>query len=233
MRMFKTNLIKNKVIFLSEDSKHLKVIRLKKDQIIKCFDQFGNPYFAKIKNTNPVEASFLKYDEKSDFEPYNITCYLGIIKKNNFELAVEKLNELNLLAITPVYFARSQNNIQLNYERLSKIASESSKQTNRYQPIKINKAISFAELLLELGKSESYFCYENEEKNTITNLNLKIESKKPIAFVIGPEGGFVDKEIKSLENICNKIKLTKTILKSETAAIYAACSLIERFYNAK
>ncbi|MDE7075031.1 MAG: 16S rRNA (uracil(1498)-N(3))-methyltransferase, partial [Malacoplasma sp.] len=48
-----------------------------------------------------------------------------------------------------------------------------------------------------------------------------------------PEGGFSEKETLELPRKCSFLKLTNTILKSETAAIYLASILIERFFCEK
>lgn len=234
MRKFFIQIKNDKVIFSLSDIKHLKVLRIKKDKKLKCYDQNGNSVLINIDSLDPFEASLVEMQEtKMKIQPYNITCFMGVIKKNNFELVVEKMNELNILEIYPTYFGYSQNNIKLNYERLNKIAQESCKQSNRIKPIVIHSELNFNQLIDKLKEFDYvFFCYENENKNILSNLN-NIENNKKIAFIIGPEGGFKKDEVKIIEKYAIKIKLTNTILKSETAAIYIASNLIERFCNEK
>jgi len=53
--------------------------------------------------------------------------------------------------------------------------------------------------------------------------NLK---KTPVVFVIGPEGGFSEKEVSLfLENGFNHITIGDTILRTETAALYCAAAI--------
>lgn len=229
MRKFFINKKDNKIIFSLNDQKHLRVIRTRIGKQLSCYDQNGNELLVKIINDNPYEGISVSEKKKNLIEPYNITCFMGIIKKNNFELVVEKMNELNIKKIIPVYFERSQSNISINYERINKIIFESCKQANRFKGIEICESISFEQLIEELKKYDiSFFAYENS-KNNIHFSNDDI-NKKNISFIIGPEGGFSKKEFEVLNDFCNTIKLTNTILKSETAAIFLASCLIERYF---
>ena len=53
----------------------------------------------------------------------------------------------------------------------------------------------------------------NGDNNTIVNQS---------GIIIGPEGGFSDKEIDKLKNL-HKIKLNENILRTETAGIAGLC----------
>ncbi|MDE5545142.1 MAG: RNA methyltransferase, partial [Malacoplasma sp.] len=167
--------------------------------------------------------------------PYDITCFLGIIKKHNFELAVQKLNELNIKKIVPVYFNYSQKNYTLNFERLEKIISESKKQCNRKSDLIITNPIVFNDLINELGNYENNFlAYEKQKYSEWDKIKQDTNrSLNKISFIVGPEGGFSEKEIIELQKKCLSLKLTNTILKSETAVIYLASILIERFFCEK
>lgn len=221
----------NKVIFSFNDNKHLKVLRTKVNDVISCFDECGNIVDVRIDNINPYSGTIINTVVNTK-KPYPITCFLGIIKKNNFELAVEKLNELNIKKIVPVYFAYSQNNIFLNYKRLETIIDASSKQCNRFDKIILEEPIKFSQMIEQLKEyDKTYFAFEKEENKTLSDSNKVEFIKNEIAYIIGPEGGFNNKEIDVLKQNCETIRLTNTILRSETAAIYLGCNLIERFYK--
>ncbi|MDE5952871.1 MAG: RNA methyltransferase, partial [Malacoplasma sp.] len=167
---------------------------------------------------------------------YDITCFLGVIKKHNFELAVQKLNELNIKKIVPIYFDYSQKNYTLNFDRLNKIILESKKQCNRQSDLIICKPMIFKDLVIELDNYENNFlAYENQNCSEWDKIkkDKNKNSINKVSFIIGPEGGFSEKEILELQKKCSFLKLTNTILKSETAAIYLASILIERFFCEK
>lgn len=235
MRVFFVEIKNNKVYFNESDSHHIiSVLRKKINSKIKCCNLKENIFFnAKIISINPL-VGVIEEDsvQKSINSNSNITCYLGIIKKNNFELAVEKLNEIGIKKIVPVLFERSQNNIYLNFKRIDKICYESSKQCNRIESIIVDNPISFDELIKQIYEIDNVFV-AHKETDSIRLCDCKTLLDKPIFYVIGPEGGFSLKEIETFKTVRNLkfLKLTDNILKTETAAIYLASVLYERELN--
>ncbi|QHG90042.1 RsmE family RNA methyltransferase [Malacoplasma iowae] len=228
MQKFRVINKNNKIIFDKNDEYHItKVLRKKINDTIECYDNNGSFLITQISSINPLRVT-IKQETKIEIEPYPITAYIGLIKKNNFELIVEKLNELNISKIVPVVFSRSQNNIYLDYKRLNRIVVESCKQSNRVNPLIIENQIKFDELLEKIKGSTTFLCSEKETSKNINNYDLKIKNGDIINFIIGCEGGFTIDELNQLNSLTLPITLTKTILRSETAAIYTASILIER-----
>lgn len=234
MRKFFIRIKNNKVWFDDNDLKHFKSLRISNEDIIDCVDQNNNLVKVKIKSLDPIKTEVVEIKEnKLTNKPYDITCFLGVIKKQNFELAVVKLSELNIKKIVPVYFDYSQRNINLNYQRLDTLIKESQKQCNRVAKLEIEQPIAFNDMVNKLKDFNcNFLAYEHQdlsEWNKIKdNSNLN-----NISYIVGPEGGFSSKEINELKNKCIFLKLTNTILKTETASIYLASILIERFFNEK
>ena len=63
------------------------------------------------------------------------------------------------------------------------------------------------------------FPYENEENRTIKDCLRQITClPETVAIIIGPEGGFSDKEARMLDEAgAERVSLGKTILRTETA----------------
>ncbi|MGL5246045.1 MAG: 16S rRNA (uracil(1498)-N(3))-methyltransferase [Mycoplasmoidaceae bacterium] len=223
MPKFKIYKILNNNIYLSnEDELHIKKsLRKKIGDKLFCFDNL-NEYETIITSINKLELEIInKHELKNDIS--NLNIYLGVIDKNNFELATRKLNEINCKSITPVLFERSQKNINLNYDRLNKIISESSKQCFRHIDLELNETISFNQLLNKIKNDKfNILAYQESNKNFSFD-DIKYNDK--INLIVGPEGGFSIKELNTLQDNCFFLKLTNTILKSETAAIYLASIL--------
>ncbi|BAC43952.1 16S rRNA (uracil(1498)-N(3))-methyltransferase [Malacoplasma penetrans] len=234
MRKFFIRIKNNKVWFDDNDLKHFKSLRINNEDIIDCIDQNNSLVKVKIKSLDPIKSEIIEIKEnKLSNKPYDITCFLGVIKKQNFELAVVKLSELNIKKIIPVYFDYSQRNINLNYQRLDILIKESQKQCNRIAKLEIDEPITFNDMVNKLNDFNcNFIAYEHQdlsEWNKIKN-NSNLNN---ISYIVGPEGGFSGKEINELKNKCIFLKLTNTILKTETASIYLASILIERFFNEK
>ena len=74
--------------------------------------------------------------------------------------------------------------------------------------------------------------YENEESNTIKQELQKIDKRENtnIGVVIGPEGGFTEKEVKALISAGAKcVTLGKRILRTETAPIVMLSDIVYEF----
>lgn len=235
MQCFYIEETNNNLIFSSKDIHHIvNVLRKREEDLITCYNlKNKKKYICKIKSTKPFSVSILEKND-IDLKPFNINIYLAIIKKNSIELVTKILNELNVNSITFVWCEFSQRNNYVDYKRLNCIALESCKQSNRFEPIKINKAIDFTSLLDILKKSNSFCAHLNDNKIDFVNLSLidlnKEEYKnKGINLLIGPEAGFSKNEILLIRNNVYFIELTPTILKSETATIFLASIFVKIF----
>lgn len=224
--IFKIEILKNKIIFNHHDIHHIvKVLRKKQNDIIDCTDFVSNLYKTKIVSISPFIVEVIEINPITN-HPYEINFYLGVIKKPNFELAIKMLNELNIKEITPVYFDYSQKNIILDYDRLYRIIEESSKQCKRMIPIKINKSINFDELLNQIKNGNNFYANEKEESKSLKDFSF-LEPFQKLNLIVGPEGGFSEKENNLLKSNSHSIKLTNSILRAETAAIYMGSLFIE------
>ncbi|OHB13797.1 MAG: hypothetical protein A2Y49_01640 [Candidatus Zambryskibacteria bacterium RIFCSPLOWO2_12_39_8] len=165
----------------------------------------------------------------------NLGATVSIIKKDNFELVVEKATELWVLHIVPILCDRSEKK-NINMERLQKIAIESSEQSGRGDVPVIHEIINLSMLLM----SKSPFDIMPKEK-IVLQLNSRyigdFLEKQPLeassgrmtklAVFIGPEGGWSDNELKdfALHNIPS-VSLGHQILRTETASIAVSSLLL-------
>ncbi len=227
MRFYRIKKIINNSIYLYEDDIHHinNVLRLKNNEKIKCV--YGNKiYLTSIKSNKPFILEIISIEE-NNILPYNVNIFLGIIDKKYFEIAIKFLNELNCKSITPVWFNRSQRNIKLDFNRLKNIIIESNKQCQRVDLMNINEPIQFSEMINIIKKNNQsnwFLAYENEQ-NKLNEINLNFDYD--VNLIIGPEGGItVDEYNLLLESNVKSLKLTNTILRAETAAIYFASIFI-------
>ncbi|MGN1311099.1 MAG: RsmE family RNA methyltransferase [Clostridia bacterium] len=118
-------------------------------------------------------------------------------------------------------------------ERWQKIAEAAAKQSKRNSICKINNIINIKNICNVVQNYDILLVpYENEEKNTLKETLKIIENKENlnIAIVIGPEGGFEEKEIELLKQNNGKIiTLGKRILRTETVAMAMASIIMYEF----
>lgn len=153
---------------------------------------------------------------KERAENKKVTLFCAVLKKENFEMVVQKTTEIGITKIIPVITARTIKT-GLNMERLKKISLEASEQSGRKFLPEILEPINFIEAL-EISKKEENFLFDASGEDKM----LLIDSSHRNIW-IGPEGGWTEEEIKKTEqNNFKKISLGKNILRGETAAIVAS-----------
>jgi len=161
-------------------------------------------------------------NKKAVLSKNDIVLYCAILKKDNFELIVQKVSEVGVSKIVPIITERTIKT-NLNIERLNKIAKEACEQAERSDIVIISDIKKFKDCLKTEEALNFLFDFSGEEFN-----DLKINKKnKSIALFIGPEGGFTDKEVKlAKDNDFIIARLGKNVLRGETAAIVASYLLI-------
>lgn len=160
-----------------------------------------------------------------------VSLYLAILKKDNFELAIQKSVECGVSSIVPIITERTIKT-GLNKERLERIIKEASEQSGRNVVPELLETMTYKEAL-EHGS-------QNTEKVIFTpslasdGVNLANESYQPdknatnISIFIGPEGGFTEKEIILAKESGYKIaSLGEMTLRGETAAIVATYRVVQ------
>jgi 16S rRNA (uracil1498-N3)-methyltransferase len=85
-----------------------------------------------------------------------VTLFCSILKKENFELVVQKATECGVSKIIPIITARTIKT-GLNLERLQKIAKEASEQSGRITVPEISEPINFNEAIKNIEKKNILF----------------------------------------------------------------------------
>lgn len=234
--------IDEKYIYLREknDLHHLvKVLRSKVGDEIEVSDGSTWEYITVIDDIFEDEA-VLKIVDKQKFatEPKTrVTLYQGVPKGQKMELIIQKTVELGIDTITPVFMERTvvedHGKFDKKIERWQKISDEAVKQCKRGMIPEITGKLTYKEMLNELKNFDLVLIpYEDEEGTTIKDVlreyseDRKFEDTK-VAVIIGPEGGFTEKEVKdAIDNGAKSVTLGKTTLRTETAGIAALAMIM-------
>lgn len=234
MRIFTSpSNIEEKYIRITDkgDIKHMiKVMRLKSGDKVDVSDGSKWEYETVIDEVYDDEV-ILSIMDKQAFarEPeLMVTLFQGIPKAGKMETIIQKCVELGVYSIVPVFMDRTvvveKGNFGKKLERWQKISDEAVKQCKRGIIPEIQNQVKFKEMLPMLADFDLVlFPYENEENQTIKDCLRNLQQKpKTVAIIIGPEGGFSDKEADALDDAGTaKVTLGKTILRTETAGMAA------------
>ncbi len=225
--------VKNSTINITDpdDRKHIvKVLRLDIGDEISISDTVQFEYNAEIIEIEKdyIEAKILDKQKFAREPELKITLFQGIPKQGKMETIIQKTVELGASSIVPVFTDRTvvidHGNFHKKIDRWQKVADEAVKQCKRGIIPQIRKEMTFQEMMNAIVKYELIlFPYENEENTSIKDClrNLKVKPQNT-AVIIGPEGGFSDKEAQELKKIGSQcVTLGKTILRTETAGMAA------------
>jgi 16S rRNA (uracil1498-N3)-methyltransferase len=147
----------------------------------------------------------------------------SIAKGQRFDWMITKCAELGADAISPVIFERT---VKLakgknTSERFDKLAVSAAKQCGRDFLPKITEPVQLADAIkaLHTDYPQAVMLYGGLSENAKSFTDI-IQKDKDVIVFVGPEGGMTKNEhdlLKSKNAI--EVKLTKTILRIETAAI--------------
>lgn len=179
----------------------------------------NNLYSYKIENIDKkkVILTLLSSEEKLIENKKKLHLAWAIIDPKIIEKNISSLNEMGVDKITFFYSDFSQKNFKINIEKLEKILINSSSQCGRSSIIKLEFCKNLDEILKE--NKDAYILDFSTQ-----NLDRKKDDVKTL--IIGPEGGFSQRERELFDKSFVIGFDTKLILKSESAAICASSKII-------
>jgi len=173
-------------------------------------------------NKNAIAVKVLEKNIREN-NSKKVSLYLAILKKENFELALQKVVEIGVNEIIPIITERTVKT-GLNIERLNKIIREASEQSGRVYLPKLSPIMKFEDAILDGKKNmeKLFFDTGSQEKKH------KGETfAKSATIFIGPEGGFTETDNTLAKENDYKIEsLGELTLRGETAAIVATYKVV-------
>jgi len=227
---FNESLEEKKLINIFGDDYHYlsNVIRCEVGSDIFLFNENNGEYLCRIIEKNKKKL-ILEVVEKAAYEKIqnNINLIFCPPKSHKLDTLIQKCTEIGVKSFIPVISDHTENR-KLNLNRIRKIIKEAVEQSNQLNIPDIFDPISFDQFLNQ-QKDKVFFA---DIQSDINLSKLKINLKENNSILIGPEGDFSSKELKTLRSNNNFISfsLGKRILRSETAAI-ASLVLFNNFFN--
>ena len=225
------NVRNGQAILEGTEHNHLKnVMRITvgEEVIIVCGDEFD--YLCKVEEIGRSRTVLgIMQKTKNKFNPQvKLTVFQSLVKRPAMELIIQKLTELGVSTFIP--FESRYSIIQSKQgkeSKLQEISNQSIKQCRRSIPMRVEKTLSFKNMVKSLSDYDIVL-FSNEaegKKQTLKKIlekNSTGDKSSNIAIIIGPEGGFSPEETTSLSKVAFSISLGKRILRAETASIALA-----------
>lgn len=220
--------IGDEYIFDKRQAHHAKnVVRLENEKVRIVHDGIG--YFATCYSSGKdFVAKIEEKDERVNEIGVELTLAVALIRKEKFELVLQKAAELGVTKIVPYVSSRCV--VKYKKEKGDKVLSryqdillEASEQCKRNIVPEIVEPVKLSELT-KYCSDVNLLPYENAYGGA-RYMSEIIDEKKSLTIVIGPEGGFSDDEVEELKVAgFETVTLGSRILRAETAAMYA-CSV--------
>lgn len=233
------NISGNKIIISDKaQAHHLKdVLRLKKNDAVKAFDEKGNEYSCLIKEFLNEQVSLeIKSKELVNPNKVKLTVACAIPKKSMMDDIIDKLTQLDVQRIIPLKTQRVLIKLDKDREnrklsRWRKIAQSASQQCQRNTLPVIDTIKSIREVLSEAKNFDLRLIPTlTGERKPLKEL---FASSKPnnILALIGPEGDFSEEEVREAKKSgCIPVTLGDLVLRVDTAAV-AVASFIKLYAN--
>ena len=191
------------------------VLRLKTgDKVILCDGQ-GTEAEAIIEGMSKKSTSLSIVSRKNVIRgtKKEITLYVSILRRENFEIVVQKATEIGITKIVPLLTERTVKT-GFNQVRLEKIILEASEQSGRTVLPILSEPTAFEKAISSIDPKQTVLFDGNGKQ-----LQGKLET---LNLFIGPEGGFSEKEVTTAKDMgCTIISLGELTLRAETASVVA------------
>ena len=193
------------------------VLRMKEKEHLQVFNSVDGEWDCEILNEKTGLVQCLRQLRKADITTDGPIIACAIINQNSMSWMLEKITELGASEIIPLITQYTTHHKNYREDRAKKIIIQACEQCRRISVPKLHSPIKLKKFLREYDYPQAILL--GDERLPEGNFYDFIE--KNSIFLIGPEGGFSEEEYNLLDDcvFVKRVKISKNILRSETAAI--------------
>ncbi|MBV8132171.1 MAG: 16S rRNA (uracil(1498)-N(3))-methyltransferase [Alphaproteobacteria bacterium] len=199
------------------------VLRLGRGAAVAGFNAADGEWLCRIAQADKRRMSLTVEHQLRVPEPdADLWLLFAPIKRARLDWLVEKATELGVTTLLPVWTARTQSE-RLNLERLRAHVIEAAEQCERLSVPALHPPEALDRVLAAWPTERHLLvCDESGAGEPIAN-GVRRLTATPVAFLVGPEGGFDQTELDALGKLSfvTRIGLGPRVLRAETAAIAA------------
>lgn len=211
----------------------LNVLRLRADDKVLLFNGKDGEWLASIAPSGRKACALIPTEQlRPQPRPYDLVYCFAPLKQARLDYMVQKAVEMGVGQIQPVITQYTQVQ-KLKTDRIEANVLEAAEQCGILSIPSLNEALPFEKFLDEWQSSHGdrvlIFCDELADK-TDQAQRLSAFENRPLAILIGPEGGFSDTERAALraKPFVHGLSLGPRILRADTAAV-AALAIVQAF----
>ncbi|MBI5193486.1 MAG: 16S rRNA (uracil(1498)-N(3))-methyltransferase [Nitrospirae bacterium] len=235
----KSSIKDNRIELTGDVLHHLRdSLRIKTGEQISCVDEEGTGYTIKVSvlRRELLTGEIISKEEHDKRTSLHINLVQSLPKGPKFDFIIQKSTELGVTTITPVVSERSV--VKLEKERgegkhlrWERIALEAAQQSGRRDIPDISQPAILRDFLSSYAKCDlNLLLWEGEKIKRIKDVLRNAGEVKSVTILVGPEGGFSDKEVElAVSSGFIPVSLGELILRTETAPIVALSILQYEF----
>ncbi len=207
-------------------------LRLQKSEIVKFIDENKVQYEAEILDFSKKEvvAKVLSSEISKRELPYNIYLAQSVLKPEAEHLLISNAAQLGLKGLYPFISDHStvkKESIKFKNEKWQKVADEAFKQCERADLMPVFEISPLEEVLEKFDRENIIIFAEKYENTDILAAAKTVDIKNDILLVVGPEGGFSEKEFEFFKEKEYKMAtLGNLIFKAPNAVTAGATNVI-------
>jgi 16S rRNA (uracil1498-N3)-methyltransferase len=202
--------------------RHLKVLRVKPGEKVELFDGSGRTRLYSVSGTGSLLAAAPAVDHPR--RTGGVTLFACVTKGSRWDWTVEKATELGVTRIVPVISDRTIVRIAKGERaakraRWTRIAEDAARQSDAKWIPDILEPVDFSASLALVAETDCLVGALTDPPSP------PIAGAGGNAVYIGPEVDFTPDELSALVKVARPVSLGPTILRAETAAIFAVSVL--------
>jgi len=219
------------VVPLSADDLHraARTARLRAGERIIIVDVDHRVLECDVLAVSPLELSVIISGVRSSTLEPDVTLYAGLTKGHKMDLTVEKAVEVGVARIVPVQCERSI--VRFSGEkafekaqRWQRVAASAAAQSQRAFIPEVESPVTLEDVVSRVSQhAVLVVAWESAQAGSLAAVLEPVETGASLGVIVGPEGGFSQEEIDTLEEAgAQVVSLGRNILRSETAGIVLA-----------
>lgn len=198
------------------------VLKLKKGEIMLLSNGRLDEAQARIIDigARAIEVEIIQRLKNRNEPKIETVLFCGILKKENFDLVVQKATEVGVTEIYPLISNRTVK-LDINIERVTKIAKEAAEQSGRGLVPLIHEPVKFTEALRHAAPNDANYFFELGAPLFDTGI-MRMRGMDRVGIFIGTEGGWDESEVVAAKkHFFQIVSMGPLTFRAETAAIIA------------
>ncbi|MBN2049386.1 MAG: 16S rRNA (uracil(1498)-N(3))-methyltransferase [Spirochaetales bacterium] len=217
-----------KLLTLRKDTFHhlVRVLRLRPEETLKGIDHNRTIHTFRVQDIQKDRCVIEKTDTlKPEVREYQLTLFQGLLKGKKFTQVVRQATEAGIHRVVPLVSEHSIPRLEAQEEktwRLQRVAKEAVEQSGSPEIPEIAEPLPIEDLEAFWNHQGLGLYCHNEDQGGESLHRLLASPQKHLAVCVGPEGGWSEKDRKTLERAgFHPLYLGFNTLRAETAALYA------------